>query len=112
VSGGISAGQDRSVDINHSATPVQSNGVAVPLSATPLWVVGLFISLDDTNPAASIGTRAYFGNSAVSPTAYGMYRYAGDEFPWPFDGPVPVHKIYYYQDGGLGKLTWVAMKRT
>lgn len=94
--------------IKHSPSQIISNAAAVPLSDTPLWISMLRLQLDDTNPA---NQRAYFGDSTLSPTSFGLYYYAGDSFDWPFNGPIPVHQIYYYQVGGAGKLNWLGMMK-
>lgn len=108
MSGGISPAPMWGVIPVHSPAQLSSNAVAVALSAIPRWVSMLRIQLDDTNPA---NQRALFGDSTISPTSFGLYQYAGDSFDWPFPGPIPVHKIFFYQVGGIGKCNWIGMER-
>lgn len=77
---------------------LSSNAAAVPLSATPLWALFVFIQPLVGNPG-----DALFGTSAVSPAQYGFRVLPGDMVLLPFPSPVPLHKTYYYQLGGAGQ---------
>lgn len=110
--GGISAAPQWGVEPVHSPSQIVSSGSAIALSPTPLWVAMLRIQIDDTGPAAAIGTRALFGDPTLTSTSFGLYYYTGDSFDWPFPGPIPVHKIFFLQLGGTGKVNWMGVKRT
>jgi hypothetical protein len=97
------------MSILHAASPLSSNGAAVALSAVPLFVESITIQAFDVDLNATQGF-SYFGGQGVSDSSFGAYVIPGGSHTivGTRDNLIPVHQIYFYHPGGVGKCTWFA----